>query len=464
MVCHGMTKDLCTNAHILLYICTAGPSGSGGQFNLYNMAAQQSVQKWGDITFPYMTGGKRACMANDGDYLYVVGGYISTGGGKSRMLQMFNLTNMKWEFAQRDQLKRGRINPACVVHPDVNELWVFGGSEVTYSEYYQLPFKFDACPSRTWSDGCGCLDGCQHLEGGMVDGPDIQGIYHGVRAVVFEDFIILIGGSSTWSDAFWPSPNVAITDRIIGMNVHTQKLVEFGQLAYPVAGAAVVRLQGSIYVIGGRTVNHTLVDTIQEITVPIKGTMSPTGSPTLSIEYCCAAVSSKNKKAVRTCPIMETEAQCMKMKNRKMNISLCEWTVCADIGACKYDGVSAGNSRRMRKRCARKQSEDECTAKSGCVWSTGEDAMDAMIDAIDNGHVEEDMVDVKENVLDVEIESDVQEDGYKDLLYTMSGVCTVGLVVLAVYKKRKLSLQSETAGFSFGENEELDKVSVYGSI
>merc|ERR1712228_107629 len=128
---------------------------------------------------------------------------------------------------------------------------------------------------------------------------------------------------------------------------------------------------------------------------------------------------------------------------------------------------TAGSDRKMKKKlnqeCVQKKSEGECDAISGCKWSVGKDALEIMIDNLE----EDEDVDADENVfaVDMEMESSVKESVYKTSLYAMSGIAAVGCVLFVIYKKRKLSMEVETANTSLGESEEeiLKKIE-YGSI
>ena len=77
-------------------------------------------------------------------------------------------------------------------------------------------------------------------------------------------------------------------------------------------------------------------------TEPPVVTLPPIGED----DYCCSAAT-KNSKAIRKCPTKTSEKQCMKMKDKKSGNNACEWTLCANVGVCEYDGVTAGNPRRM---------------------------------------------------------------------------------------------------------------------
>ena len=103
--------------------------------------------------------------------------------------------------------------------------------------------------------------------------------------------------------------------------------------------------------------------------------------------------------------------------------------------------------------------------KSGCAWSTGADALDAMIDIFgEEGDIFENF-EAKENVFAIGMKSGVKEDVYKGSLYAMAGVGAVGLVMFVVYKRRKISTQVVTANTSLGEDDEKQKmINEYGSI
>eukprot|EP01084_Bolivina_argentea_P175662 304158_1 len=118
----------------------------GAKLSIFDMSTNIFQSYWNSIEII----NEKGCLTSSNNFLFLTGGT----GELSTTLQILSLSTNQW-MKNLPQSNHNRINLACVVHPNTNELFLIGG----YNEYMQEPVKsvehifvgdLDTSMNRTW--------------------------------------------------------------------------------------------------------------------------------------------------------------------------------------------------------------------------------------------------------------------------------------------------------------------------
>eukprot|EP01084_Bolivina_argentea_P318462 552280_1 len=153
---------------------------SGDHFVLYNLANNNMIE-WneGHQLFQH-TVNQVGCLAYFNNYLFVVGGRAEESSYDTILntTQIFNISSDQWLNAQ-PQMNEKRQRLSCIIHPDRQKLYVFGGWDGTNSfSSIEILAVNNMANIREWESNQN----------------DLLQQHWGSRPIIYGDNIILIGG------------------------------------------------------------------------------------------------------------------------------------------------------------------------------------------------------------------------------------------------------------------------------
>eukprot|EP01084_Bolivina_argentea_P223661 378388_1 len=242
---------------------------SGNTISTYNLKTHQFTYSWNDVTIPISGAGSQGCMTSINNYLFIVGGKLTNNNNKNTF-QILNMSTYEWTIGSN--MIYTRSSPSCNVHPVTETLYVIGG----YSGYMST-----LNPRKTIEKifvGENINIGTQIWE--QLNDQLLDFTFH--RSVVFEDYIIIIGG-------YRPSAPKIL--EIQSINCLTDDVQHFtGFLNYGISGAGVIIAQNTLYAFGGGDSPNT--QTWQYCHLGL--TAAPTVSPTTCLTFNASVDTSNN--------------------------------------------------------------------------------------------------------------------------------------------------------------------------
>eukprot|EP01084_Bolivina_argentea_P100765 180801_1 len=241
------------------------PSGIGNKFSIFNVETQQFTYNWNNITIPFPVKA-HSCLSYSNNYLFILGGAGGSNGNTVlKQFQIFNVSANEW-LSNVPDMSHVRSDAGCIVHENVNELYVAGG-------YYE---SIDSISVSNLSD---ISNANWYYIGDVLVPPN--GTYNTVsnqRLIITGNDIVIIGGYH--SEGF---DSTLITVTVI--DTTTNIIRSGGNLNYAVRATSAILVNDIIYAFGGGAGQFYPNWQYKHLTPTNEPTTSPTYNPTSIPSY-----------------------------------------------------------------------------------------------------------------------------------------------------------------------------------